>query len=114
MEMIMKNFVGTLIVGASLMLPFAASAQVQNAGPDGSTGANSVGSTFTSPSPSAGASGATSGGASAGASTQVQNAGPDGSTGGNNVGGLATPSGAGNNAGQSAGHAAQPGGRMHQ
>jgi hypothetical protein len=110
MEMIMKTFVGALIVGASLMLPFAAWAQVQNAGPNGSTGANSVGSSFTSPGPSAGASGASSG---AGASTQVQNAGPDGSTGANNVGGLATPSGAGNNAGQSAGRAAQPG-RIHQ
>ena len=109
----MKSFAVTLIVGASLMLPFAASAQVQNAGPDGSTGANSVGSSFTSPGPSVGASGGTTGSASAGPSTQVQNAGPDGSTGANNVGGLATPSGAGNNAGQSAGRAAQPG-RTHQ
>ena len=106
----MKNFVGTLIVGASLMLPFAASAQVQNAGPDGSTGANSVGSTFTSPSPSAGASGATSGGASAGASTQVQNAGPPGSTGANAVGAAQPAPSAGN---QSVGGTAHPD-RTHQ
>jgi len=76
----------TLIVVASLVLPFAASAQ------QGSTGANSVGSAFASP--SSGASGATTGGVDAGASTQVQNSGPDGSTGANNVGTtLAAPSG---------------------
>jgi hypothetical protein len=92
MEMMMKTFSGTLIVVASLMLPFAASAQ------QGSTGANSVGSAFTSPGPSTGAGGGTGGGADAGASTQVQNAGPAGSTGGNNVGAtLPAPS-----AGQSA------------
>ena len=46
----------------------------------GSTGANSVGSAFSTPAaPSNPADGT-------GASTQVQNAGPDGSTGGNNVG----------------------------
>ena len=38
----MKTVVGTLIVVGSLVLPFAASAQVQNAGPDGSTGAMEV------------------------------------------------------------------------
>ena len=79
----MKSYI-TLIVVASLVLPFAASAQ------QGSTGANSVGSAFTSP--SSGASGTTTGGADAGASTQVQNSGPAGSTGGNNVGAvLAAP-----------------------
>jgi hypothetical protein len=86
MEMMMKTFSKTLIVVASLVLPFAASAQ------QGSTGANAVGSAFTSPAPSSGASGATTGGANAGASTQVQNAGPAGSTGGNSVGAaLAAP-----------------------
>jgi hypothetical protein len=86
MEMRMKTFSRTLIVAASLLLPFAASAQ------QGSTGANSVGSALTSPAPSSGASGATTGGADAGSSTQVQNAGPAGSTGGNNVGAtLAAP-----------------------
>jgi hypothetical protein len=81
----MKTFSKTLIVVASLVLPFAASAQ------QGSTGANAVGSAFTSP--SSGASGTTTGGADAGASTQVQNSGPAGSTGGNNVGAvLAAPS----------------------
>src|SRR5207253_1530345 len=105
-EITMKTVVGTLIVVGSLVLPFAASAQVQNAGPDGSTGANSVGSSFTSPGPSAGAGSGTSG---AGASTQVQNAGPDGSTGANSVG-AAAPAPA---ARQSAGGAAQSG-RTHQ
>jgi hypothetical protein len=99
MEMRMKTSFKTLIVVASLVLPFAASAQQR------STGANSVGSAFTSPS---GASGATTGAADAGASTQVQNSGPAGSTGGNNVGAvLAAPSPA-----QNAGNG-QPG-QTHQ
>jgi hypothetical protein len=41
----MKNFAAVLIVSASLMLPFAASAQ------SGSTGANNVGATLAAPSP---------------------------------------------------------------
>jgi hypothetical protein len=93
MEMRMKTFPKTLIVAASLMLPFAASAQ------QGSTGANSVGSAFTSPGPSSGASGGTTGGADAGSSTQVQNAGPAGSTGGNNVGATLAPPPAAQSAG---------------
>jgi hypothetical protein len=82
METTMKNFAAALIISASLMLPFAASAQ------QGSTGANSVGSAFATPAPS----GATTGGADSGTSTQVQNSGPAGSTGANNVGStLAAP-----------------------
>jgi hypothetical protein len=73
----MKTLSKTLIVVASLVLPFAASAQ------QGSTGSNSVGTNF-APAPSSAATGATTGGADT--STQVQNAGPAGSTGGNNVG----------------------------
>jgi hypothetical protein len=106
MEMMMKAFSRTLIVVASLMLPFAASAQ------DGSTGANNVGSAFASPAPSSNASGATTGGADAGASTQVQNAGPAGSTGGNNVGATLAAPPAGNS-GQSVG-TAHPGGQTRQ
>ena len=109
-EMIMKTFTRTLVVVASLLLPFAASAQVQNAGPDGSTGGNSVGSALTSPGPSAGAGGATSGAAGAGASTQVQNAGPAGSTGANAVGSVQPAPSA---TGQSVGGTAHPD-RTHQ
>jgi len=84
-----------LIAVAVILTAPTAWAQVQNAGPQGSTGGNSVGAAINAPAPTAGAganAGASTPGANAGASTQVQNAGPGGSTGSNNVGAtLAAP-----------------------
>jgi hypothetical protein len=70
------------IAAAVILAAPTAWAQVQNGGPQGSTGGNSVGVAINAPAPSVGAGGnvgASTPGANAGASTQVQNAGPAGS-----------------------------------
>ena len=72
----------SLVLAAALSLVASASwAQVQNAGPQGSTGGNSVGAALSAPAPSAPAANA-----DVPSGVQVQNGGPSGSTGSNNVG----------------------------
>jgi hypothetical protein len=77
-----------LIIAALTLSAPLAMAQVQNAGPQGSSGGNNVGAAVA---PAASAPAQTPAASADTGPRQVQNAGPQGSAGGNNVGASVTP-----------------------